>query len=252
MRRIWPAVPRPATARRRSGHDGRVILRLLSYNVRSLRDDASAVARVIRAAQPDVVCVQEAPRFLRWRSKCAGLARRSGLVVVCGGRWAGANLMLSTLAVDVDDCWEIEFTKELRLHQRGTALAVLRKGGERFAVAGTHLDLTADARLRHVAELRAEVARRVPADVPLIVAGDINEKPGEPAWSALCEVGADSFAAAGVGDGSSYPARRASQRIDGVFVDPRARVLSVSVLHSADVDVASDHRPVLVEVALGG
>jgi endonuclease/exonuclease/phosphatase family metal-dependent hydrolase len=45
-------------------------LRLLSYNVRSLRDDASAVARVIRAAEPDLVCIQEAPRLFRWRSPC--------------------------------------------------------------------------------------------------------------------------------------------------------------------------------------
>ncbi|HEY2985649.1 MAG TPA: hypothetical protein VGJ38_15950, partial [Jatrophihabitantaceae bacterium] len=61
-------------------------LRLLCYNVRSLRDDEDAVARVIRGCEAHVVCVQEAPRFARWRSKNAALARRSGLVVVGGGR----------------------------------------------------------------------------------------------------------------------------------------------------------------------
>ena len=70
-------------------------LRLLSYNVRSLRDDPAAVARVMRAAEPDVAIVQEAPRFLRWRSSCAALARRAGLLWVSGGRAAGANLVLS-------------------------------------------------------------------------------------------------------------------------------------------------------------
>ena len=77
------------------------VVRLLSYNVRSLRDDAAAVVRVIRSAEPHVVCIQEAPRLLRWRAKCAALARRSGLVVVTGGRTAGANLILSSLDVDV-------------------------------------------------------------------------------------------------------------------------------------------------------
>ena len=62
-----------------------VELRVLSYNVRGLRDDRQALAEVVRAADPDVVCVQEAPRFLRWRSTCAALARTSGLVVVGGG-----------------------------------------------------------------------------------------------------------------------------------------------------------------------
>ena len=66
-------------------------LRVLSYNVRSLRDDADAVASVIRSCEPDVVCIQEAPRFLRWRSKCAALARTSGMFVVTGGRPAGCD-----------------------------------------------------------------------------------------------------------------------------------------------------------------
>ena len=35
------------------------------------------------------------PHLLRWRSKCAALARTSGLVVVGGGRRAGANLVMS-------------------------------------------------------------------------------------------------------------------------------------------------------------
>ena len=61
-------------------------LRLLSYNVRSLRDDRASVAAVIRACRPDVVAVQEAPRSLRWRSKRAALARTSGLVVATADR----------------------------------------------------------------------------------------------------------------------------------------------------------------------
>src|SRR4051812_20005174 len=67
-------------------------LRLLSYNVRSLRDDAVAVGAVIRACEPDVVAVQEAPRFLRWRSKRAAMARRCGMVVATGPTgWLGAH-----------------------------------------------------------------------------------------------------------------------------------------------------------------
>ena len=141
-------------------------LRLLSYNVRSLRDDPAAVARVIRSAYPDVVCIQEAPRFLRWRSTCAELARRSGLVVVTGGRGAGANLVLSTLAVEVGHTAEVLFTRDPKLHQRGTAIAVLSLGGARFAVAGTHLDVVEQPRLRHVDELYAALSQHVPAEVP--------------------------------------------------------------------------------------
>lgn len=227
-----------------------MIIRVMSYNVRSLRDDARAVTRVIRNAAPDVVSVQEAPRFLRWRSKCAELARRSGLVVVCGGRPAAANLLLSTLAVDVRATREVKFSKDPRLHQRGSALAVLAKSGRTFTVAGTHLDLQAEPRLRHVGELRAHAEGFRPAEIPLIVAGDINEKPGEPAWCALTDIGVDAFAAVGIGGGNSFPSGNPTRQIDGMFVAAPLKVISAEVLDSPDVRIASDHRPLVVEVEL--
>lgn len=224
-------------------------LRLLSYNVRSLRDDEAAVARVIRAAEPHVVCIQEAPRFLRWRSSCAALARRSGLVVVGGGRPAAANLLLSTLGVEVHQVRDVRFSHDRGLHQRGTALALLSLRGSRFAVAGTHLDLEPVARLRHVGELHRALADFA-GDVAAVVAGDINDLPGSAPWRALADARADAFAAVGAGDGFTYSATEPVRRIDGVFVDARLRSHSAGVLDSPDVRRASDHRPVLVEIEL--
>jgi endonuclease/exonuclease/phosphatase family metal-dependent hydrolase len=225
-------------------------LRVLSYNVRSMRDDQAALARVIRSAEPDVVCVQEAPRFLRWRSKCARLARTSGLVVVGGGRPAAANLILSTLAVDVVRTADVLFSQDRGLHQRGTAIAVLRIAGAPFAVAGTHLDLVAEPRLRHVGELRAALAAHVPHDVPEIICGDVNCRPGSAPWTALTERLQDAFAVAGVGSAFTSTARNPHQTIDGIFVDPRITVQSARVLDHPDVERASDHRPLLAELEL--
>lgn len=223
-------------------------LRLLSYNVRSMRDDRAALGRVIRSAEADVVLVQEAPRFLRWRALCAELARRGGLVVVGGGRPAGANLIMSALAVEVVSQHDVLFSRDPRLHQRGTAIAVLAKGGRRFAVAGTHLDLVEGPRLRHVGELDRALAQHVPADVPAIVAGDINDRPGSPVWTALATERVDALAAAVVGSPFTSTAKNPHQTIDGVFVDPRLRVVAARVLDQPDVLVASDHRPVLAEL----
>ncbi|HEY8828476.1 MAG TPA: endonuclease/exonuclease/phosphatase family protein [Jatrophihabitantaceae bacterium] len=225
-------------------------LRLLCYNVRSMRDDRAALARVIRSAEPDVVCIQEAPRLLRWRSTCAALARTSGLVVVSGGRPAGANLIMSTLGVDVVKTVDVTFSKDPGLHQRGTAIAVLRLRGSTFAVAGTHLDLKAEPRLRHVGELHAAIAGHVPAEVPAVVAGDINDKPGSALWQALTEQRLDAFATAGTGSAFTSTATNPHQRIDGVFVDPRITVRSARVLDGPDVLIASDHRPILAELGL--
>jgi endonuclease/exonuclease/phosphatase family metal-dependent hydrolase len=225
-------------------------LRVLSYNVRSLRDDESAVVRVIRSAGAHIVAVQEAPRFGRWRYRRASLARRVGLVIVSSDRAAGANLLLSSLAVDVEATREVAFSADRGLHHRGAALALVRWRGQRFVVAGIHLDLTPEPRLRHVGELKSAVAAFAGPDVPAIIAGDVNDLPGSPSWRALTELGQDAWATAGVGDGNTYSARTPVRRIDAVFADRRLSVRSATVLDCDDVRVASDHRPVLTELDL--
>lgn len=225
-------------------------LRLLSYNVRSMRDDRAALARVIRSAEPDVVCVQEAPRFLRWRSRCAALARTGGLVVVGGGRAAGANLILSALRVDVVTTANALFSKDRGLHQRGVAIAVLRLRGAEFAIAGTHLDLSEEPRLRHLAELDRTLADHVPDGMPTIVAGDVNDRPGSPTWAAMTKGRTDAFAAAGTGSPFTSTALAPHQTIDGIFAGPGIGVRTARVLDGDDVRLASDHRPLLAELDL--
>ena len=226
------------------------LLRLLSYNVRSMRDDRAALARVISSADPHVVCVQEAPRFLRWRSTCAALARTSGLVVVGGGRPAGANLIMSTLGVDVTKTVDVLFSKDRGLHQRGTAIALLRLQGATFAVAGTHLDLRAEPRLRHVGELESAIRKHVPDGVPVIVAADVNDRPESRAWAELTSLRTDALATAGVGSIFTSTATDPYQTIDGIFADPVITVRSARILDHAEVAIASDHLPILAELEI--
>lgn len=251
-------------------------LRLLTYNVRSLRDDPQAVARIIGAADPHIVCVQEAPRFLRWRSRCAELARRSSLVVVTGGRPAAANLILSSLAVEIVSTADVLLSPVPGMHRRGMALAQCRLAGRDFAIASTHLDLSQQARLRHVGELEQVVRDRCAPEVAVVVAGDINDDPGSPTWSALLHGRVDAWASANADhsgtadlsstevDGSSMDEARAEEvpgatsgpadhprrRIDAIFVPPSLRVRSCRVITGAEVELASDHRPVLAEIEL--
>lgn len=225
-------------------------LRLLSYNVRSLRDDADAVARVIRSARPHVVCVQEAPRLLRWRARCASIARRSGLVVVTGGRVAAGNLVMCALGVDVVARRDELLSREPRLHQRGVALASLRWQGVEFAVAGIHLDLQSAARLRHVGELERVLASFVGPNRPVAIAGDVNDVPGSRVWDALSAGRADVFAAVGAGVGDTYSTTQPVRRIDAVFAGAGFTPVSARVLTGPDVAAASDHCPLLVELEL--
>jgi endonuclease/exonuclease/phosphatase family metal-dependent hydrolase len=226
-------------------------LRVLSYNIRSMRDDRAALASVIRSCSPDLVCVQEAPRFLRWRSKCAALARTSGMVVVTGGPPAGAMLLLSRLGVDVHATRDVLLSRTPGLHQRGLAIAEVTVNGARFAVASMHLGLKPEERMRHADEVMAVMAG---FDVPVVLAGDVNERPGEPSWSLLADAYQDCWTAAGgneSGAGGTYRADAPYERIDGVFADRRLSVLSCEVRSEPEVAKASDHRPVLAVLTAG-
>ncbi|HTW18989.1 MAG TPA: endonuclease/exonuclease/phosphatase family protein [Mycobacteriales bacterium] len=217
-------------------------LRVMTYNVRSLRDDVTALASIVRAADPDVVLVQEAPRFLRWRSKRAALARRCGLVVATADRPGGLCILVA-LRVDV---LGTTFTMLPRLpghHQRVAVGAILRRAGQRWRVLDLHLSTDPAERERHVPLLVELVGEDT--DPPLVVGGDINDVAGSPAYSVFSERMQDCFAVAGAGSGATAPARTPQRRIDAVFAGPAVDVVACEVLAPPSATRASDHLPVL-------
>lgn len=219
--------------------------RLMTWNVRSLRDDRQAVVRVLRACAPDVLFVQEAPRFLRAQSKLAALARESGMVVAAGGKPAAGVALLTTLRVDVDAAASVLLPRTRGLHQRGLAVARLTVAGGSFTAASLHLGLDADERRRHADEILRFLTGR---DQPWVVAGDFNEKADAPAWRVLAagheDIGADR-------DWPTFPASAPRRRIDTVLV-PQGWTYSVvspsDIVGESDLIAATDHRPVVVDV----
>lgn len=225
-----------------------VPVRLVSYNVRGLRDDAAAVAQVLRELDPDVVCLQEAPRRLAWRGRCAALARRSHLLYAGGGGTAGGTALLTAVRVDVREVQEHHLRRTPGLRRRGVVLAVLGKGRARFSVASVHLGLDPAERARHLTDINGlvnQVAR--PAGPVTVVAGDVNETPGELTWTRL----AGQYVDAGASDPTpTVAAARTRHRTDGVFVRGSAEVVSYQVIDSPLATKASDHRPVVVDLLL--
>lgn len=212
--------------------------RVVTWNVRSLRDSASGVAAALRGLDADVVLVQEAPRLLGWRLSCRRLARRAGLRQVTGGRPAAGNLLLVSSRVEVSEAHSLLLPRRPGLHRRGAVLARLRVGGAAVTVLGTHLDLDPAARADSARRLRAMVGD----DTALVVGADVNEQAGEPAWQVL---------AAGLVDvggelGPTFPARAPRRRIDALLVDPRLRVRGA---HVAETGPVSDHLPVVADLA---
>jgi len=223
-------------------------IRLLTYNIRALRDDADAVSAVIRALSPDVVCVQEAPRFMRWRSKRAAVARKAGLVVATADRPAGLMLMTSLRATVVSTNFVL-LSKRPKLHQRGVCAALLDIGGVRWHIASVHLSLSDEERQIHLPELWSAVG----TVGPLVVAGDINEEPGGPVWTELGTRLVDAWETTRTGNGLTYSASSPRKRIDAIFVDKGVEVLECRVVDDVPgVTVASDHLPVLAVLRAQG
>jgi endonuclease/exonuclease/phosphatase family metal-dependent hydrolase len=205
---------------------------------------------VLRTLAPDVVCIQESPRFFRWRTKVARLARESGLVYVTGGRASGAQVLLADVGVDVREAREIKLSKRFGLHQRGLALAEFRKADQEFAVASIHLGLVAGERRTHVEEVLGHLA-----DVstgPQVLAGDFNEIPGAPVVERLRSAGwQDGWQLAPSGGELTFSAKNPRRRIDYVFVRPGITVRGCGVPSEAPgLAVASDHLPVLAALEL--
>ncbi|MDN3261485.1 endonuclease/exonuclease/phosphatase family protein [Streptomyces sp. CSDS2] len=229
--------------------DGSATIRVLSYNIRSMRDDTAALARVITACAPDLVLLQEAPRFFRWRKKLARLAAASGQVILTGGGTAAGPAILCGLRATVERTEDVLLPLTPGLHRRGFATAVVRFGGARLGVLSCHLSLQQEERydqggmlLDRLTGLGTEHA---------VAGGDLNERPDGPAFRRLAAGLTDCRTAAPWGGEFTSTPADPHQRIDAIFATKGIEVLGCGVpldqpgVSEADLRAASDHLPVL-------
>lgn len=234
----------------RTEPDGSAVVRLLSYNIRSMRDDRRALARVIRACAPDVVCVQEAPRFFRWRKHASWLARECGLIYVTGGAPATGPMILATLRATVEHAEDVLLPHTPGLHRRGFATAVLRFGpSARLGVLSCHLSLQTDERQAQGRMLLERLAAL--GTQHGVAAGDLNERPRGRTFRRLAAELQDGWAVRPWGGEHTSTPHDPHQRIDAVLASRDIDVLGCGVpagldgVSDADLRAATDHLPVL-------
>jgi endonuclease/exonuclease/phosphatase family metal-dependent hydrolase len=132
-----------------------------------------------------------------------------------------------------------------RFEQRGLLHVELKVHGGLVHVIVVHLGLIAGSRVRQVEQLGRFIGREVPANAPLLVAGDFND------WGGKLR---EPMARLGLRDGvhervATYPSRLPLTQLDYVYVrglDP----LRVSVPRGRDWARMSDHLPLVAEFAL--
>ncbi|MGA5371834.1 endonuclease/exonuclease/phosphatase family protein [Streptomyces griseoincarnatus] len=233
----------------RTDADGSAVVRVLSYNIRSMKDDTAALARVIGACAPDLVLLQEAPRFFRWRKKLARLASDSGLVVLSGGATAAGPALLCSLRATVERTEDVLLPLTPGRHRRGFATAVVRFGGARLGVLSCHLSLEKDERYEQGGMLLDRVTGMGVDHA--VAGGDLNDEPSGRTFRRLAGTLTDCRTAAPWGGEHTWTHTDPPKRIDALFVTEGVEALGCGVPHDqpgvteADLRAATDHLPVL-------
>lgn len=223
--------------------------RVMTYNIFMGGRRGAALQEVVRGVAPDVLLVNESPKMpLLWKRQCLKLADKWDMQFVGGGRKAGSNMVTVGPGVRVKSVHASVFKTPLFQPRRGIVAVQLSAEGRLFGVVSCHLSLERKRRIREVEEIIA-AADRLRGLV--VVAGDLNEKPGGPCWKRLKQAGfidhGTNFIDHGTKQWLTFPAEEPETRIDALLVRGNARVL-----HHGDPGVpielqkdASDHRGVL-------
>ncbi|WP_043415816.1 endonuclease/exonuclease/phosphatase family protein [Terrabacter tumescens] len=227
----------------------------MSYNVHDLLDDSAAAARVVRAVDPDVLCLQEVPRRLTTELRLPRFARECRLLWRGGRLGTGGTAVLTAPRVVVHDGWRGRLPVRFPDRTRGYAAASVSLGGDgsgtpELTVVSVHLGLKAPERLRHAALVLEGLGDRA------VVAGDLNEGPGGTAYDLIAA--RLPLASAGT---PTFPARRPAVALDAIFAGRDLRVVPPDDgrdgpdgrgdgVDEHDLVAGSDHRPVWVDLDL--
>lgn len=219
-------------------------VRVASYNLRDFKDDPGAAARVIRAIDPDVLCLQEVPRRLFSTFRVASFAARCGMYWSGRHRGSGGTTIFTSLRVQVSESRHHRLRVARLQRTRGYAVMRLAAPGcQPLVVASVHLSLDETERQRHA----AQVLQSISGGGPVVLAGDLNEGEQGQAWQLIASSMRLISPAA-----PTYPARNPRSLLDVVFGSPDVVVGPHQELGLPvdDLVAASDHRPVWVDVQL--
>lgn len=212
-------------------------LRVMTYNVRQLKDDGAAVVEVLRSCAPDVVALQEPPRGPFGRTRLRSLAERAGLVAVVAGGGARTTALLARPGLAVGGARAMRLPARFGRTRRGLATAEVAG----LRVICVHLGLSARERSRQLVRILPLVA----AAPSCVVAGDLNEPPGGPVWRRLGLALRDLAPQAG----PTFPAHGPDTRIDAVLGTRGVMSSGARTVIDEAARRASDHLPVVVDVS---
>jgi len=229
-------------------------VRILAYNIHHGEGmdevlDLERIAALIRSLDPDLVALQEIDSVTARTNgvdQASELGRLTGLDPYFGRFMAydgGAYGMALLSKWEVVDVVNHRLPDGTEPRAALTATVVSPRTGERLRLVGIHFYETAEERLAQATTLEALLGTTT---IPTILAGDFNSTPESPVMQRLAE----SWQIVDKGDDRlTFSSFEPVREIDFVLLQPGAR-FEVIEERLLDEPVASDHRPVLVDLVV--
>ncbi len=221
-------------------------MRIASYNIRKAvgldwRRDADRIADVLAEIDADIVVLQEADRRVGNRAGVLPLDRLAKEL-----RYELADLSIRPLshgwhgnAILFRDTLPVARPRRIdipTIEPRGAVSALLTD--PQVEIIGVHLGLTPGKRRQQMMSLKHYVAE---APHPVVIAGDFNE------WKSDIEIFSDTGQM--ISPGLSYHAARPKAALDRFVIAGAVSHVASSVHKSELARVASDHLPIVMEIA---
>lgn len=242
-------------------------LRVMTYNVHACigtdgKLSPERIARVIASCEPDVVALQELDAG-RARTGMVDQAQAIAQILemeyhffpsinVEEGRYG--NAILSRFPMQLVRVAALPVSKRYQTREpRGALRVSLDVAGQTVHVINTHLGLNIRERLEQVdVLLGADWLGDESIDCPLILCGDLNATPSSTAYRRISERMSDTqVSLAGNRPRSTWYSGFPLKRIDHVFISDGLTVEKVLIPEHRLARVASDHRPLAVDLKLG-
>lgn len=236
-------------------------IRILSYNVHSCvgtdrKLDPGRVADVIAALKPDIIGLQE----LDVRRRRSGSVDQAEVIAnrlkmdfhfhpaLSVEEELYGDALLTALPMQLIKRGGLQSYGE----PRGAIWAEVEVAGAKVQVFNTHLGLLRRDRLRQVEELAGPewITHASAIGKPAIVMGDFNSIPSSAAYRRLLEAVQDPKQQTGHRPEPTFPSRFPLLRLDHIFTANGPRIVSAKAVKNAATRIASDHLPLLAEVAI--
>jgi endonuclease/exonuclease/phosphatase family metal-dependent hydrolase len=240
-------------------------LRVMTYNIEAGNSNLERIADVIRANGAQIVALQEVD--VHWAERSNFTDEAQALATSLGMQMRFAPIyhfpgsdstkppreygvaLLSRYTIEE---WVNHELSRLSTQQQnpipaempGFLEATINFRGTRIRVFNTHLDYRSDPRVRQQQVL--ETLRYIgESSTPTLLFGDLNAPPDAPELQPLRARLRDAWPAP-AGPGFTYPSNAPVRRIDYVLTSPHFLVRDAKVPET----IASDHRPVVIDLEL--